>query len=475
LRLQTLLLLINLTVSNLTVNQAAQTVTFNLKWNNSWRVSTVPFNWDAAWIFVKFRTCGASPTIPWTHGLVSVNLADHNFGSDLEPTLSDGSAVGIDAAPNNTGVMLRRTAEGVYPNAGPHMITLKVTNLPTTGDIDVKVFAIEMVYIPQDSFYVNDTYWGFATQAITSESAVTLQTTRFMAVNDWYSVASASLNLPATYPKGYAPFYLMKYEISQDQYAQFLNTLPEPAHFNRFLGNFNTNRNRVNNTGTPPNIYVTDRPDRAQNFLGWNDLAAYLDWAALRPMSELEYVKACRGKGPVVPGEFPWGTTTIVEENVILGLENGTETGNTPNSNCNYNGTTTTISGGDGGSGPYRCGIFALPTSNRITAGAGFYGNMELAGNVYEIVVCASNNGGASFQRVWGDGNLSPTGFHDVVGWPGTSFNNNAVSIVGGAWTTNSDRCRVNDRYNTHYHAGYSSGGTYAFNRYDSVGGRGAR
>ncbi len=462
----------NLTVSNLSVNQAAKTVTFDLKWNNSWRVTTVPFNWDAAWVFVKFRTCGASPTTPWTHGLVSVTLSDHNFSSALEPTLSDGSAVGIDAAPNNTGVMLRRTAVGIYPNAGPHTITLKINNLPTSGDIDVKVFGIEMVFIPQGPFFINNVYWGFATQQITSEAAVTVQTTNYMATGTW-NHTFVNLNLPATYPKGYAPFYLMKYEITQGQYADFLNTIPSTAQSNRYLGNFNNYRNRTNNSGTPPNIYQTDRPDRAQNYLSWRDLSAYLDWAALRPMSELEYVKACRGEGPVIAGEYAWGTTTIIEENSITTPENGTEIGNTTDSNCNYYGTTATITGGDGGQGPYRVGIFALPTANRITAGAGYYGNMELTGNLDELVVACSNNGSAEFQRVWGDGDISAAGDHDVTGWPAATIsgNNNRIMTVGGSWYSGSDRCRLNDRYDGHYNCYY--GDNTARTRY--YGGRGAR
>lgn len=464
----------NLTLANLTVNQTNQTVTFDLRWYNSWRVNTVPFNWDAAWVFVKFRTCGAAPTTAWTHGLISTTLTDHNFGTDLEPTLSDGSAVGIDAAPNNTGAMLRRTAVGIYANAGPHTITLKITNLPTSGQIDVKVFGIEMVFIPQGPFFINGVYWGFNTQQITSEAAVTVQTISYW-VTGAGTTPNQNLNLSATYPKGYDPFYLMKYEITQGQYVDFLNTIPSTAQTNRYLGYYNSYRNRDNNTGTPPNIFITDRPDRAQNYLSWRDLSAYLDWAALRPMSELEYIKACRGEGPVISGEYAWGSTTIIEENSITTPENGTEIGNTTNSNCNYNGATWNITGGDGGQGPYRVGMFALPTANRITAGAGYYGNMELSGNVEEIVVAASANASTDFQRVWGDGNITSAGNHDVTGWPAATItgNNNRITIVGGGFESSWDRCRLNDRYDTYYNSYYG----YVYNRADcrNKGGRGAR
>ena len=30
-------------------------VKFDISWENSWRTSASPYNWDAAWIFVKYR------------------------------------------------------------------------------------------------------------------------------------------------------------------------------------------------------------------------------------------------------------------------------------------------------------------------------------------------------------------------------------------------------------------------------------
>ena len=45
--------------------------------------------------------------------------------------------------------------------------------------------------------------------------------------------------------------------------------------------------------------------------LSWPDLCAYADWAALRPMTELEYEKACRGPNNPVLGEYAWGNTSI--------------------------------------------------------------------------------------------------------------------------------------------------------------------
>jgi len=140
-----------ITVSNLSVNQAAGTVTFDISWQNSWRDAE---NWDAAWVFVKFRDCSVPKTTPFTHGLISTTLTDHTFPASLEPTCANGNAPCIDPAPDNTGVMLRRTSPGFGTVSGT--VTLKVTNLPATGTYDVRVIAIEMVFIPQGAFYAGD-------------------------------------------------------------------------------------------------------------------------------------------------------------------------------------------------------------------------------------------------------------------------------------------------------------------------------
>src|SRR5436305_14776839 len=81
----------NLTVGSLVVDQPNQKVTFVLAWNNSWRSSgTTAKNWDAAWVFVKFRACTANNSFPYTHGLVSTVLTDHDFqvggvGTQFQP------------------------------------------------------------------------------------------------------------------------------------------------------------------------------------------------------------------------------------------------------------------------------------------------------------------------------------------------------------------------------------------------------
>ncbi|MCZ2355067.1 MAG: hypothetical protein LC115_00005 [Bacteroidia bacterium] len=472
-----------LNITGLSVNQTNKTVTFSVQWQNSWRVTTSPSNWDGVWIFVKFRNCGTPPTTAWSHGAMSVNLGDHNFGSDLEPTFSDGSSVGIDASPNNTGVMLRRNSVGIFASPAATTITLNVTNLPGAGtDIDVKVFGIEMVFVPGSAFWAGDNAsWGGLSSIsnanvafqVSSENAVTVH-----ADNSWNDAQVDNVNLPAAYPKGFNPFYCMKYEISQHQYSEFLNTISSTIQNVRYLGNFNSYRNRSSNTGTPPNLYVSDRPNRAQNYLTWADFSAYLDWAALKPMSELQFEKACRGLGPVVSGEFAWGTTNIYQGTVIsttIPSENGTEVFlNTPTSNCNYYYDAFT-GGGDGGYGPVRVGMNALPTSStREAAGASFYGIQDLTGNVGEYCVAASGQS-LGYLGSWGDGNIdNATGVHTQGDWPaGTLTSGYQVAIRGGAWDSDGTRIRMDDRYE--YYSGRVNSYFYTRGNCSSYGGRGIR
>jgi hypothetical protein len=52
-------------------------VRFNLSWENSWRFATGPSNWDAAWVFVKFRVGGSNTTFTGrtlTNGTATVNV-----------------------------------------------------------------------------------------------------------------------------------------------------------------------------------------------------------------------------------------------------------------------------------------------------------------------------------------------------------------------------------------------------------------
>lgn len=440
-------------VSGLAVNQAGGTVSFNLTWNNSWWNGN---NWDAAWVFVKFRDCN-NASQEFNHGLISTTMGNHTLGG-FQATNASGTPDIIDAAPDNTGIMLRRNTPGM--GSINSTVTLRVSNLPSSGNYDVRVYAIEMVFVPQGSFIAGDgngtgyspwAFGGINAVVIPSENAITLE---------------GSLLL-AGFPKGVNAFYIMKYEISQGQYADFLNGCGSGQAANRYPSFFSLNRNQLVNTGAYPQNHLSSRPDRAMNYLNWSDLAGYLDWAALRPMTELQYEKACRGGAPAVVGECAWGSTASTAATQISGPENGTEVILAPaNANCAI--STVNYTGGDGGTGPVRCGIFATAaTTTRLQTGATYWGVMEMSGNVMEH--CISIYAGASGQPsangvLLGDGMLDALGQHNVASWPPNAIG--SVIYRGGGYSSSgcntltqssSVSCRANTNFQN-YRLSYTGG-----------------
>jgi hypothetical protein len=171
----------------------------------------------------------------------------------------------------------------------------------------------------------------------------------------------------------------------------------------------------------------------------WNDMLAFLDWSGLRPMSELEYEKACRGTLGSVAGEYAWGNTTV---NFARPASEGTSLGTVNESNgitpvvgpLNYTSS----------QGPWRNGYAATSSTNRTTAGATYYGVMEMSGNLWKVVV-TTQSGGQNFEPNHGNGELSAAGVADVANWPTA---NNTFGLRGGAHNNAATTCRVSDRSN---------------------------
>ena len=108
----------------------------------------------------------------------------------------------------------------------------------------------------------------------------------------------------------------MKYEISQEEYTEFLNKITAAGDGFRFPGKNGLNRHAI--TGSVGSR-TTSNPNLPCNYLSWYDMASYLDWAALRPMTELEFEKAARGTAAPVADEHVWGTTTIATTEYTVG------------------------------------------------------------------------------------------------------------------------------------------------------------
>ncbi|MFH0889258.1 MAG: formylglycine-generating enzyme family protein [Planctomycetota bacterium] len=394
------------------------TITFNLSQQNPF--GNVSFDGNAfsdyLWVFVKYSTTSGSDG-SWNSAILA-------SGGSVQPTT------------DNLGAFVRASLAGASGNT----FTLRWNYNGTggngvgafTSNFQVRVFAIEMVDIPTGAFYYNAGGIG----GVTFNNYNTTVTP---------SLVAATTNIPtgaATgWPNGYTSFYLAKYEVSQQQFCDFLNNIASSSAATFYaVANLNQYGYLINNTGSYPNQYTTTAPNRGCNFLSWDDTVAYLSWAALRPMTEMEFEKAARGTsgaGNSTPTRtYPWGNTA---PSVITGTVDG---GTHIIYNANYNDTA--------GAKPVLVGWYlsqSYATTNPGGAtgieytGASPYGIADLAGNVWEhLINCA-----ALTVPTNGNGTTTPP-----ASWPGAA---SGKGIRGGYWYTYATNVRVSDRVN----AGWTS------------------
>ena len=175
-------------------------------------------------------------------------------------------------------------------------------------------------------------------------------------------------------------------------------------------------------------------------------MLAYLDWSGLRPISELEYEKACRGTAFPKAGEFAWGNANIYSGgsyNIVNSGESKEWVTNPGESTGNASYVTTT-----GTIGPVRNGIFAASAiqKNREETGGSYYGVMELSGNLYERCVSVGNPRGRLFNGNHGNGIISSTGNSTASFWPNFTTGE-GFSFRGGGWFNAANFLRVSDRF----------------------------
>ncbi|MCP5537461.1 MAG: SUMF1/EgtB/PvdO family nonheme iron enzyme [Akkermansiaceae bacterium] len=407
----------NLQISNVSiVNPSAgqADIQFTLSWDNSWHETwteaggTISVtNWDAVWIFAKYRQNGGL----WKHVHFTATGHTATGGTVIEvPHDGDGA---------RPGAFVRRNATGTGTVTCTDMklhVDIAAAGLPSADDIDISVMGIEMVYIPTGAFHLGSggsEQQHFHTAADTnttylvgSEAAITMGTETGN-LNATGAITHGSL--PVDFPKGYKAFYCMKYEITEGQYVDFLNLL-DPGIAGSYFPAQSNYRHTI--TAAAGGGYESAAPDRACSYIGsLNRALTYLDWAGLRPMTELEYEKVCRGQKQPWVNEFPWGNTTVTNITGFDGTDgSGTETAIPTNTNAHLS---------EGVSGPVRAGIFATDTTTREQAGAGYYGVMELGGNLWEFVVSVARSQGLPFSGAHGDGD-EYTGYGNQ--WPDSSY-----------------------------------------------------
>lgn len=458
-------------------------IKFDISWDNSWRIAGAPgpsANWDAAWVFVKFSTWTGTAWGDWNHCTLLNAGAVVPAGS----TMTFAGTGGV-----YKGVFIYRETDGtgtVDWNNAEIRWAYGADAVDDAAKIKIKLFCEEMVYVSSGPFYLGDdtnrtggtnSHFFDASDAADPRAPVYITETPpyISEVNDGSGIAGditwvdesttagalpgARTQLSADFPAGTSAFYIMKYELSQRAYCEFLNTLNAAQQANRYDAalHFNEYRNFIKKTSDSPAFFGCDANANAGgaaaanrlklnesddgewvacNYLSWADVAAYADWSGLRPFTELEFEKACRGPQTAAAGEYAWGNTTLETATSLLN-NSGTKSETPDQGNCNYNSASP--------NGPFRCGSYADGSSTRQNAGAGYYGTLDLSGSLCERPVTIGNATGRLFGGLHGDGKLNASGNADTSNWPGT----NAVGsgLRGGSWDSSSDYARASGRY----------------------------
>ena len=195
-------------------------VKFDISWENSWRTSTLESNWDAAYVFVKYRI---PPMNTWYHA--TLNYVDGIATNDGNTEPAGGT---INATSDGKGAFLYRNGNGIgnisFTNAQLRW-NYGADGLNDEDSVEVCVFAVEMVYVPQGAFYLGD---GSVTSVqghfeagttgnpfyLTSEAALTLggggagslgnnnRVGMYSPATEDFTDATA-VALPAAFPKGF--------------------------------------------------------------------------------------------------------------------------------------------------------------------------------------------------------------------------------------------------------------------------------
>ena len=374
----------------------------DLSWQNAWHSNR---NHDAAWIFLKF-------IYPNGNGYAHATLASDGHRALAVPG-SEVPPAQIEVSEDRTGFFIYATK----PHRGAVQWRVSV-QLDTTAyqqrfrQARLEAYGIEMVYIPEGPFTLGDPGSAALNFGAFYKSDDNGQPNGLIRVNSEAEISVGNISgqlyyqsqtqdyqgdqlgpVPAAFPKGFQAFYLMKYELNQGQYAGFLNTLSDEATFELFTFGGRSYFDKRGTIRLEGHKYVAGRPQRPLNFSSWDGGLAFADWAALRPMTELEYTKASRGPETPKAGEFPWGTASRdrlareVGPDDELGMTNDWEESK-------------------------------LTDQTREVFGASYYWVMDLAGSVWERVITIGKPDGRAFQGSHGDGRLGERSHATNDDWP---------------------------------------------------------
>jgi len=451
------------------------TIKFDLNWNNAWKNQ---INCDGIWVFAKYKTGGIYKHIFFADS----SNSDFNYADQMPMGFSKGNSI------NKIGIWVPKEKQGafVFLTSGNGDVVVKGiefqwnfkdAGLKSAENVEVKVFGVEMVYIPQDTHYVGDPLGGQLNEK--GERKAPLNCLYVFPKNGAYLVDSEDeiivnakegflycnqdnersrddvpFAIPKNYPKGHKSFWYMKYGLNSRQYVDFLNCLTrkqQQAHVRSDIMQDNIQNYHVmtnseeekyrqsivcalrNHGTTGPLEFYTYAPARACNAIAWADTAAYASWSGLRPVTEFEFEKACRGPKEAVAWECAWGSNEIGRADTFDGADGSGDEIKIPKTGlvnaCYGQGIAPfeaaagkVEADNPGFEGPVSCGLYEKTKHEgipqRINDGAGYYGNLELSGNCWEPVVSFGSPEGRKFIPEHGKGELDENGFSTIKTWP---------------------------------------------------------
>lgn len=243
-------------------------VHFSIGWENSWRgqvdagtaANDVSEGWDAAWLFVKYRVGGGA----WQHASLNESGHIHPAGTSLQPGLLNPAAAHRGGENPIAGFFIYRDGSGFgdFLAEGVKLsLNYSENGLRHDTPFEIRLFAVEMEYIP--------------------------------------GLGSAD---------GVLPFYMMKHEITQQQFVDFLNTLPleeQKRHTTAspfapegssaiYTDDQNCHDIQVlfpayaMDSRTFPAEYMTSEPGETCTFISRESAMAFLSWSGQRALSEKE-------------------------------------------------------------------------------------------------------------------------------------------------------------------------------------------
>ncbi len=391
---------------------ATKQLNITLAWDNSWHDGSGTFR-DAAWLFVKYKDVNNGE---WQHAILTNPTSTNNLLTD---TLS-GANVKFDVLgknPNTAGVagsrgfIIRRakstntatqySAEyaGNYNVAMSFNVTLATTGNALLANPEIRVYALEMVDIPAGAYYAGDGSPNSYIQANTTTNAPFIVSNETSQVP--FTQTTPATYLAAGFPRATYEYYMLKYEVSNEAFSEYMNTLT------RAQQNLIANGGLTNAASGAQNVIARDYGYIKANVTNLTEAAVfgcdannngvfnelndgqnngviiekmnmgigYLDWAALRIMTGYEYEKACRGPLYPVPNEYAWGSAvmnlSIIDVDNFGPNESPSVPVDGPRSTYNQS---------------VRNGAYAKPTgATRLNSGGSYYGVMELGNSCGEL------------------------------------------------------------------------------------------